>query len=62
MAASQPSMECDQCGAQMDQQDSWSSKSPPLIGTTVEYTEYTCPECGNGALFKRKSDEDWQPA
>lgn len=63
MAAPPPSKDCDQCGAEMDVIDSWSTKSPPLIGETVEHAEYSCPECGFEALLQRKgSDGDWQPA
>lgn len=63
MAASKPRMECGQCGATMDEKDSWSTKSPPLIGKTVEFAEYTCPECGHGQLFKRSDPaEPWEEA
>lgn len=27
---------CDECGAAMEEIDAWPSKSPPLIGTTIE--------------------------
>lgn len=52
---------CDRCGAEMEVIDSWSSKSPPLIGATIEQIEFRCPDCGNKTHLKRKeSDEDWQ--
>lgn len=54
---------CDKCGAEMDQERSWSRKSIPLIGSTYEYSEYLCPDCGQGARFKRKQGtEEWQRA
>lgn len=63
MAATAPAKDCDQCGATMDVVEVWSTKSPPLIGKTIEYAEYSCPECGAEALLHRKeSVEDWQAA
>lgn len=62
MASSTPARDCEQCGAEMEVIDSWSGKSPPLIGTTVEQAEYECPECGNRSLYRRKGEEDWQAA
>lgn len=63
MSQPQTTIECSECGADMELEDSWSSTSPPLpiIGKKVEYAEYVCPECGSRTLLKREeSDEDWQ--
>lgn len=63
MAISTPTFECDRCGADMAEVETWSSKSPPLIGRRIHYAEHKCPECGNDVLFKRTSeDEDWERA
>lgn len=63
MAASHPSKDCDQCGAEMDVIEVWSTKSPPLVGKTIEHAEFKCPECGSEALLQRReSDGDWQAA
>ncbi len=63
MTTTPPDRACEQCGADMEVEDSWSRKSPPLIGTTVEHVEYRCTECGAKDLFKREGEEgDWQEA
>lgn len=63
MASSHPTKACDECGAEMDTIEVWSTKSPPLIGKTIEYAEYACPECGAEALLQRKeSNGDWRRA
>lgn len=47
----------------MNEKDSWNTKSPPLIGKTVEFAEYTCPECGINQLFKQSGPEEpWKEA
>ena len=63
MSVATPSHRCRECGAEMDLVDAWSTKSPPLIGRTIEYAEYRCPECGHDALLERSpGDEDWRPS
>lgn len=62
MATSKPRMECPRCGATMDEKDAWTTKSPPLIGKTVAFTEYACPECGNEQLYKRTGEGEWEEA
>lgn len=55
--------ECEHCGGELKQEQSWTRKSIPLIGSTMEYAEYTCTECGQGARFKRKEgSREWQKA
>ncbi|SEQ84625.1 hypothetical protein [Natrinema salaciae] len=32
----------------------------PIIGSEVEFRQFGCPECGQGARFERRDpDEDW---
>lgn len=63
MASSPPEKTCDNCRAELMVVDSWDTKSPPLIGTRVEYAEYSCGECGAEYLLQRKGEDgDWQPA
>lgn len=63
MSQPQMTVKCEECGSEMELDESWSSTSPPLpiIGKKVEYAEYQCPECRARTLFKREeSTEDWQ--
>lgn len=63
MAQGDAATDCPQCGAAMDQDRSWRRKSVPIIGSKMEYANYTCPECGHGAQLKRKLDtEEWHRA
>lgn len=54
---------CDECGAEMELDESWSSTTPPIpiIGKEVEYAEFACPECRSKSVFKRtESGDGWQ--
>lgn len=53
------SVECEQCGAVMELRQEKTRKSLPIIGREVTVRNYTCPECGAGSRYKRKTGEDW---
>lgn len=57
------SVECSQCGTEMELRGDGTEKTLPLIGSEVEYRQYTCPGCGQSTRFERESpDDEWKPA
>ncbi|WP_222915208.1 hypothetical protein [Natrinema sp. SYSU A 869] len=54
---------CSRCDIEMEHRGSGVEKTVPLIGSEVEYQQFGCPECGQGARFERREqDEDWSRA
>ncbi len=55
--------ECTMCGVAMEHRAGGTERSVPLIGEPVEYEQFACPECGQGARFERSADDDeWKRA
>ena len=53
--------ECE-CGTDMRLVETGTEKTLPLIGTTVPYREYECPDCGEVAHRKLDVDSgEWIP-
>lgn len=51
---------CSRCGIEMECRAAGTMTSVPLIGSEVEYQQFGCPECGQGARFERRDpDEEW---
>ncbi|WP_246998513.1 hypothetical protein [Halosolutus gelatinilyticus] len=54
---------CSVCEDEMELRAEGVEKAIPIIGTEVEFRQYRCPECGQGARFERSgSDEEWSRA
>lgn len=54
---------CDECGAEMELDETWTGRSPPIpiIGTEVEKAEFACTECLSRRLFVREtSGGEWE--
>ncbi|MFB6113325.1 MAG: hypothetical protein ABEJ58_04385 [Halodesulfurarchaeum sp.] len=51
-------VECPECGGEMELRDSWSRKTMPLVGKTVETGEFICTDCGVGRRFDRDGPSD----
>lgn len=54
---------CSRCGIEMERRGTGVEKTIPLIGSEIEYQQFGCPECGQGARFERREqDEEWSRA
>lgn len=63
MPAQLESIECDNCGSDMELEESWTRKTIPVIGSEVEVRRYLCPDCGMGTRLQREEgDDEWEPA
>lgn len=54
---------CEDCGAEMTVEESWSTREPPIpiLGKEIEYVEFICPDCSSHALFKRDdAGDEWR--
>lgn len=55
--------ECSLCGIEMEFKRGGTETSVPIIGSEVEFQQFACPECGQGARYERYSaDEPWERA
>ncbi|WP_245853044.1 hypothetical protein [Natrinema ejinorense] len=44
----------------MEHRAEGATRTVPVIGDEVEYQQFGCPECGQGARFERRDrDETW---
>lgn len=51
---------CSRCDVEMELRSKGVEKTVPVIGSEVEYQQFRCPECGQGARFERSDpDEEW---
>ncbi|RKD93691.1 hypothetical protein ATJ93_3322 [Halopiger aswanensis] len=51
---------CSTCGIEMELRNQGTMKTIPVIGQEVEFRQFNCPKCGQGARFERTgSDEEW---
>lgn len=63
MSAELEVVECENCGADMELEKSWTRQTIPLIGSEVEVRQYLCPDCGMGTRLQRKEGADeWERA
>lgn len=54
---------CSRCDVEMEFRSKGVEKTIPVIGSEVEYQQFGCPECGQGARFERRDpDEKWSRA
>ncbi|MDF9747637.1 hypothetical protein [Natrinema salsiterrestre] len=54
---------CSRCGIEMERRGAGTEKPIPLIGSELEFQQFGCPECGQGARFERSVDEEeWSRA
>ncbi|MBZ6495082.1 hypothetical protein [Natrinema longum] len=51
---------CSRCEIEMERRAEGTARTVPVIGDEVEYRQFGCPECGQGARFERRDpDETW---
>lgn len=51
---------CSGCEIEMELRAEGTMKTLPIVGTEIEYQEFSCPECGQGTRFERTDpDEEW---
>lgn len=51
---------CSTCEIEMEFRGEGSTKTIPIVGQEVEFQQFSCPECGQGARFERRSSqEEW---
>ncbi len=51
---------CSRCDREMELRAEGTETTVPLVGSEVEYRQFGCPDCGQGARFERSGeDEDW---
>ncbi|WP_226004970.1 hypothetical protein [Natrinema salinisoli] len=54
---------CSRCGIEMERRGAGTETTIPLIGSELEFQQFGCPECGQGARFERSVDEEeWSRA
>ncbi len=54
---------CSRCGIEMERRAEGTTKTVPVIGSEVEFRQFGCPECGQGARFERRDpDDEWSRA
>ncbi|AEH36097.1 hypothetical protein [Halopiger xanaduensis] len=58
LAADPPT--CSTCEIEMELRNEGTMKTIPVIGREVEFRQFNCPRCGQGARFERSApDEEW---
>ncbi|MFD1565235.1 hypothetical protein ACFR99_16990 [Haloarchaeobius amylolyticus] len=54
---------CSHCGTEMELRAAGTTKTVPVVGSEIEYQQFGCPECGQGARFERNDpDDEWSRA
>lgn len=49
---------CSRCDREMELLSEGVQQTVPVIGSEVEYRQFGCPECGQGARFERDSGNE----
>ena len=51
---------CSGCGIEMEFRGQGSTRTVPIVGHEIEFRQFSCPECGQGARYERSGpDEQW---
>lgn len=51
---------CTRCEIDMEFVTGGTEKSAPIVGSEIEYQQFSCPECGQAARFERADpEEEW---
>ena len=54
---------CSTCEIEMEFRGEGTTKTVPIVGQEVEFQQFSCPECGQGARYERGGpDEEWSRA
>ncbi len=49
---------CSGCGIEMEFRGAGTTRTVPIVGQEIEFRQYSCPECGQGARLERREHEE----